>query len=293
MTALEVAQSPLTPEAEAAARAHVQAVVNRSRTSFLAGMRVLPRPRREAMYAIYAFCREVDDIADEPGLLEAKLAALAQWRQEIERLYDGRPTRPTAQALLGPVAAYRLPKAEFLAVIDGMEMDARGPIRAPDRATLTLYCRRVAGAVGQLSIRAFGAEGPAAERLAVALGEALQLTNILRDLAEDAADGRLYLPAEALQAAGIEGSDPAAALADPRLPAVLEQVAAWAEERFAESRALIRQLPRRTIRPAVLMQEVYWRILQRLKARGLGVLAPRVSLSTGEKLWVLLRYGVF
>ena len=217
---------------------------------------------------------------------------LAAWRQEIEALYRGRPTRRTTQALLRPVADYRLPQAEFLAVIDGMEMDARGPVVAPDRATLALYCRCVAGAVGQLSIRAFGAEGQAAERLAVALGEALQLTNVLRDQAEDAADGRLYLPEELLAAAGVASRDPAAVLRDPKVGEARAALAAWAEERFAESRALIARLPRRTIRPAVLMLEVYWRLWQRMAARGWDVVEPRVRLSAAQKLWVLLRHGV-
>jgi phytoene synthase len=275
------------------AEAHVDAVVGRSKTSFLAGMRILPRPRRQAMYAIYAFCREVDDIADEPGPLPEKLEQLAGWRREIDALYAGRPTRPTAQALLRPVADYRLPKAEFLAVVDGMEMDAKGPIVAPDVETLRLYCRRVAGAVGQLSIRAFGASGADAEALAVAEGEALQLTNILRDQAEDAADGRLYLPAEALSAAGIAERDPAAAMQHPRIGEARRLVGEQARLRFAESRTLIGRLPRREIRPAVLMLEVYWRLFRLMERRGWQRVLPRVSLSRPRKLWVLLRYGLF
>jgi phytoene synthase len=275
------------------AQAHVDAVVSRSQTSFLAGMRILPRPRREAMYAIYAFCREVDDIADEPGPLPEKLKELALWRAEVEALYAGRPTRPTTQALLRPVADYRLPKAEFLAIVDGMEMDARGPVVAPDAATLKLYCRRVAGAVGQLSIRVFGASGPEAEALALAEGEALQLTNILRDQAEDAADGRLYLPGEALTAAGIAERDPKAVLADPRVGEARRLVAEEARRRFAESRGLIARLPRAEIKPAILMLEVYWRLLRKMEDRGWRQVLPRVRLSKPRKLWVLLRYGVF
>jgi len=278
--------------AEAADRAHVAEVVGRSKTSFLAGMRILPRPRREAMYAIYAFCREVDDVADEPGPLPPKLVELAAWREEIARLYAGQPTRATTRALLRPVADYALPQAEFQAVIDGMEMDARGPVVAPPLADLRLYCRRVAGAVGQLSIRAFGASGPPAEALAVALGEALQLTNILRDQAEDAADGRLYLPAELLEAAGIASREPRAVMADPRIGEVRAALGRLAAGRFAESRALIARIPRRTIRPAILMQEVYWRILRRLERRGWGRVEPRVSLPKWQKLWVALRYGL-
>ncbi|MDH3597052.1 MAG: squalene/phytoene synthase family protein, partial [Rhodospirillales bacterium] len=181
----------LTPAAATAATHHVHEVVRRSGTSFLWGMRVLPKARREAMFAIYAFCREVDDVADGPDAPAAKLASLEEWRAEIARLYDGRPTRPTTRALAGPVAAYGLPREEFLAVIDGMEMDARAAVVAPSLEDFALYCRRVAGAVGMLSIHAFGAEEPHAREIAVALGEALQITNILRDLAEDAAEGQV------------------------------------------------------------------------------------------------------
>jgi len=278
--------------AEAADRAHVADVVQRSKTSFMSGMRILPRPRREAMYAIYAFCREVDDVADEPGPLPAKLIELAAWREEIRRLFAGRPGRATTRALVRPIADYALPEAEFQAVIDGMEMDARGPVVAPPLADLRLYCRRVAGAVGQLSIRAFGASGPEAERLAVALGEALQLTNILRDQAEDARDGRLYLPTEFLVQAGIASRDPLAVLADPRIGTVRAAVGKLAFERFAESRACIAHIPRRTIKPAILMQEMYWRILRALERRGWEKVEPRLSLSKGSKLWVALRYGL-
>ncbi|HKY95684.1 MAG TPA: presqualene diphosphate synthase HpnD [Kiloniellales bacterium] len=276
----------------AGAQAHVDAVVGRSKTSFLAGMRILPRPRREAMYAIYAFCREVDDVADEPGPLPEKLRELALWRAEVEALFAGRPTRPTTRALLRPLADYRLPKAEFLAIIDGMEMDARGPIVAPDAATLALYCRRVAGAVGQLSIRVFGATGADAEALAIAEGEALQLTNILRDQAEDAADGRLYLPAEALAAAGIAERDPGAVLAHPQIGEARRLVGEQAQLRFAESRALIARLPRAAIKPAILMLEVYWRLFRLMQDRGWQQVLPRVRLSKPRKLLVLLRYGL-
>ena len=192
-----------------------------------------------------------------------------------------------------PVSDYRLVKAEFLTIVDGMEMDARGPIVAPDAETLKLYCRRVAGAVGQLSIRAFGASGPEAEALAVAEGEALQLTNILRDQAEDAADGRLYLPAEALAAAGIATRDPNAVLTHPKVGEARRRVAEQAKQRFAESRALIARIPRADIKPAILMLEVYWRLLRKMERRGWQQVLPRVRLSKAAKLWVLLRYGLF
>ncbi len=276
-----------------AAREHAHEVAARSGSSFLWGIRILPRPRREAMYAIYAFCREVDDIADEAGSTEEKLAALDVWRDEVARLYEGRPRHPTALALLPAVEAYGLPREEFLAVIDGMAMDAREAMVAPSLADFTLYCRRVAGAVGRLSIRTFGACEPEAADLALVLGEALQITNVLRDLDEDAAQGRLYLPAELLDEAGIAVRLPAAVLADPALARVCEALVARARERFARSGELLGACERRSVKPAVLMMEIYRRILDRLEARGWAPPRRRVRVSRPEKAWVALRYGLF
>ncbi|MFQ6016817.1 MAG: presqualene diphosphate synthase HpnD [Kiloniellaceae bacterium] len=280
------------PGRDAAAMRHVREVVARSGTSFLWGMRALPRPRREAMYAIYAFCREVDDIADEPGEPQAKLARLDDWREEIERLFGGVPRWPTTRALLGPVAQYGLPRAEFLAIIDGMEMDVRGVIQAPTRDGFRLYCRRVAGAVGMLSIRVFGESGPAAEELAVVLGAALQTTNILRDLAEDAGRGRLYLPRDLLDKHGIETRDPASVLADPALAPACAELAQVARDRFRRARTLLKDCDRRRVRPAILMLEAYDRILTRLEARGWDRPDVAVRLSSVEKLWIALRHSL-
>jgi phytoene synthase len=271
------------------AQAHVREVATRSGSSFLWGMRLLPRPRREAMYAIYAFCREVDDIADEGGTPAEKQRALAAWREEIERLYAGAPSRPTAEALLAPLRDYGLPKEEFLAVIDGMEMDAREDIRAPSLADFRLYCRRVAGAVGVLSVHAFGATEPEARELALAEGDALQFTNILRDVAEDAERGRLYLPRELLQRHGIDSSDPMTVLADPRLPAVCRDLAALAEERFAEAERLMARCARGPMRPARIMLAMYRRLLTRLQQNDWQNITLRVSLPKAEKLWIALR----
>src|SRR5262249_3008692 len=146
-----------------------------------------------------------------------KRAGLEEWRAEIDRLYGGKPLKPVARALMEPVRSYGLRKQDFLAVIDGMEMDAEQAIVAPDIATLDLYCDRVASAVGHLSVRAFGAGEPEADTVAHHLGRALQLTNILRDLAEDADRGRLYLPRELLEQQGISYADPKAVLTHPKL----------------------------------------------------------------------------
>ena len=281
-----------SPPDLAAARAHVQAVVAASGSSFYWSMRLLPRPKRDAMYAIYAFCREVDDVADGDGAPAAKLALLDGWRAEIRALVAGRPRSPTALALAQPVVRYQLPQAEFDALIDGMEMDAAGRMQAPSQAELERYCRCVAGAVGLLSLRVFGARGTQPERGALALGEALQLTNILRDLAEDAGRGRLYLPRELLERHGIAPGDPDRALRHPALPRVCGVLAGRARERFVAADGLFAAADRRQLRPALVMMQVYRRTLERLVARGWQQLDRPVRIPQPERLWLAVRYGL-
>jgi len=282
----------IDPTDDAQAWTHVRRVVEASGSSFLAGMRILPERRRNAMYAIYAFCREVDDIADEPAPLAEKRARLDAWRAEIAGLYEaGSLHEPTAVALRGPVAEFGLAKEDFLALIEGMEMDANGPIRAPSEAELERYCDRVACAVGRLSVKAFGTDGPEAERIAYELGQALQLTNILRDLDEDAADGRLYLPAELLDRHGIAEREPAAVLAHPALDAVCAELAQRARTHFEAARSAIARSERGPLRPAIVMMEVYRRVLDALVARGW---TRRHEVGPGKltKLWIAVRYGL-
>ena len=157
-------------------------------SSFFSAMQLLPVRRREAMRALYAFCREVDDIADGEASRSLKQALLLKWRSEIAHLFAGRPQHDVTRRLSEAIHLYSLRCDDFLAIIDGMEMDARRDIRAPSFAELDRYCERVAVAVGRISVRIFGEASPAGERVAAELGRALQLTNILRDLAEDASD---------------------------------------------------------------------------------------------------------
>jgi phytoene synthase len=281
-----------TPEARSAAEAHVRAVVVGSGTSFYWGMRLLGAAKRKAMYAIYAFCREVDDVADGDAPSVAKLDELAGWRREVEALFAGGPRRPTTLALLEPVARFGLPAGEFHAMIDGMEMDACGAMRAPPMADLMHYCRCVAGAVGLLSIRVFGADGARTREGALALGEALQLTNILRDLSEDAARGRLYLPRELLEQHRIAVAEPLCVLRDPRLPKVCDAMAALARERFVAAERKFEPGDRRALRPALVMMHLYRRTLDRLLARGWRHLEAPVRLARPERLWLALRYGL-
>lgn len=281
-------QQPAYDDPGAAIHARVAA----AGTSFYWAMRLLPQARREAMFAVYAFCREVDDIADSDDPPGVKLAGLASWRAEVDAIYAGQPRQPLGAVLAALVPAYRLRREDFLAVIDGMEMDARENIHAPSLAELDLYCDRVASAVGRLSVRIFGAESAAADRVAWALGRALQLTNILRDIDEDAARGRLYLPCDLLRKHSIAATDIDAVLHHPALPKVCEDLAGLAEQRFTEANAAMAQCPRRAMRPAAVMGAVYHAILLRLRERGWTALAAPVKLPAPLKLWLALRHGL-
>src|SRR5262245_44239034 len=172
-------------------------------SSFAWAMHFLPVQRRQALRALYAYCREVDEIADGEGSRSLKQTLLSNWRGEIARLYGGAPRNAVTLGLSKAIHLYGLQCHDFLAIIDGAEMKAQTDIRAPSLAQLDRYCERVAIAVGRLSVRVVGEETPAGERVAAELGRALQLTNILRDLAEDARRHRLYLPRELLHAHGI------------------------------------------------------------------------------------------
>jgi presqualene diphosphate synthase len=277
---------------EAALRQTIQDRVEAAGTSFYWAMRLLPRHRREGMYALYAFCREVDDIADGAQPAAEKLAALAAWRREIASLYDGRPRHIVARALREPLARYHLRRGDFLAIIDGMEMDACESIRAPDLATLDLYCARVASAVGHLSVHVFGDSGAAAHAVADSLGRALQLTNILRDLDEDAGRGRLYLPREILDRHGIRNAEPGAVLRHPALPSACRDLAAIAEAHFDEGESAMRWCSRRAMRPAAVMAALYRATLSALVRSEWRDPTVRVSLPTPLKLWLAARHGL-
>src|ERR1700726_1870924 len=251
-------------------------------------MRILPRAEREAMFEIYSFCRAVDDIADDPGPREPRRGQLQVWRANIDAIYSGSPPGSLA-GLADSVKAFSLQREDFIAVIDGMEMDVDADIRAPDWKTLYLYCDRVACAVGRLSVRVFGMAPDAGLALANHLGRALQLTNILRDLDEDAAMGRLYLPREVLRDAGIISTDPATVLANPMLGVVCDTVVALAREHFREARAIMAQSPRRTVRAPRIMAAAYRAILDKLVARGFAPPRAPVRHSKFRLLLIVLR----
>ncbi len=275
---------------DALALAHAKAVVVRSGTSFTLGMRVLPRRRRDAMYAIYAFCREIDDIADEPGAREDKLAALEGWRAEIGRIYQGRPVKPTGRALAIALKRFDLPRKEFLMLIEGMEMDAEGPYHPQNLDELLDYCRRVAGGVGLLSMPVFGAApGKASDDFAINLANALQLTNILRDIGEDAGLGRLYFPRDLLTKYGLPTSDPQEVIAHKELASAARELGGLARNYFRQAQAALKKLERKHVRPALLMMGVYEAYLNKMEARGWDKALEPVTLTKGQKLMAALR----
>jgi presqualene diphosphate synthase len=264
-----------------------------SGSSFYAAMRLLPAPERAAMFGIYAFCRVVDDVADEPGPTpDERRVELDRWRADVAGLFAGNPA-PRIAYLDEHVRRFGLKEADFLAIVDGMEMDVGAPIIAPDYATLDLYCDRVASAVGRLSVKIFGMPDGPGETLAYHLGRALQLTNILRDLDEDAEMGRLYLPFEALAIAGIvEPYDPVAVVNDPRIDAACRWVAGKAHEQYALADAVLKTRPPGRIRSPRLMREVYQQILRETEAVGWAPPRRRVSLGKARLLWIVLRHGL-
>lgn len=295
---MQLAQIPSAVAAPAPSDiSFIRAKVQAAGSSFYWAMRFLPSHKREALFAIYAFCREVDDIADGDQTREDKIIALDRWRRKIEDLYAGKPGDEITRALAPAVDAFKLRKKDFIAVIEGMEMDARGPIVAPPLEELDLYCDRVASAVGRLCIHAFGEPTPAGARVADRLGRALQLTNILRDVEEDAAIGRLYLPAEYIAEAGITVTSPHDVAADAKLQHVIAAVGALAEKAFADSEAAMALCDKNAVRPAVIMMRVYRQHLDRIRDNGWNLVQPLRGFAkfkaNASKLWTAVHTGLF
>jgi phytoene synthase len=275
---------------ETAAAANPSYGTTASGSSFYAAMRILPPEQREAMFQIYSFCRQVDDIADSDGPRPERLAALQRWRHDIESLYQGHPPA-RLKDYVGSIRKFDLRREDFLAIVDGMEMDVPQDIRAPDLVTLDLYCDRVASAVGRLSVRVFGLPEADGILLAHHLGRALQLTNILRDIDEDAAIGRLYLPKEGLLHAGITTTDPIRVTNDPALPKACASLVPQILGHFDKADEVMRRTPRRVVRAPRIMSKYYRAILQLLLKRGFAQPRPPVRLNKMARMAIVLRYA--
>jgi phytoene synthase len=261
-------------------------------SSFYLAMRILPPERRQAMYEVYAFCRAVDDIADDGGARAGRIAMLDRWRADLARLYAGKGTTALTEGLAAPIKTFGLKQEDFLAVIAGMEMDVRRDIQAPDWEALDLYCDRVASAVGRLSIKIFGIEEEKGRMLSHHLGRALQMTNILRDLDQDAEMGRLYLPKELLANAGIADQDIAKVLSHPRLGEACGALVVRARRHFVEAATVMARCERQSVRSPRIMASVYRALLEKLVSRGWNAPRAEVSPSKLQFLWAVMRYGV-
>jgi len=264
-----------------------------SGSSFYYSFRFLSPDRRRAITAFYAFCREVDDIADECQDANLAHTKLAWWRDEIARLYDGSPGHPVTLALTEAIAPFHLPQDAFEQIIDGMEMDldfANGqPVHYPDYKSLRLYCHRVAGVVGEVAASIFGMTDRTTLKYANKLGLAFQLTNIIRDVGEDARRNRIYLPANELAKFGVSPAD----LMQARMSDNFRNLMAFQTERarqtYDEAMAMLPVADRKAQRPGLIMAAIYRSLLEEIQADGFQVLDRRTSLTPLRKLWLAWR----
>ena len=259
-----------------------------SGSSFYYSFLFLPPPRRRAIIALYAFCREVDDVVDEVSDSDVAAAKLAWWRREVALVFNGQPSHPVALALHSVVREFDLPESHFQAVIDGMAMDL-SQTRYLDFAALELYCHRVAGVVGLMSAEIFGYSDPATKGYARDLGVAFQLTNIIRDVGEDVRRGRIYLPQDELQRFAVPGSALLRAEYSSEFRHLMrfqtERARTWYDRAFA-------QLPaqdRKAQRAGLVMAAIYRTLLDEISRDGYKVLDRRTSLTPLRKLWLAWR----
>lgn len=270
------------------AYAYCQAITRRAARNFYFAFITLPAKRRRAIYAAYAFCRIADDIADGDAPLPDKRTQLAALRQGLDRALAGAPGGPVLTALADAVRAYRVPHRLFHDVLDGVEMDLT-PRRYETFEDLRAYCERVASAVGLVCIEVFGYRDARARQAAADLGLAMQLTNILRDLREDAARGRAYLPQEDLRRFGYTDGELRNGVRNERFVAMMRFQAERARRYFASGATLVPLVPWRSRPCPAVLHAIYRRLLDRMEQRGFDVFAERARLSTSEKLRIMAR----
>ena len=256
-----------------------------SGSSFYYSFLFLPPERRRAITALYAFCREVDDTVDETSDQSVARIKLAWWRNEVAQMFTGTPTHPVMLALQPHLAVYDLKQEHLLAIIDGMEMDL-DQSRYLDYPNLKKYCWHVAGVVGILSASIFGVTNPQTLRYAEALGLAFQLTNIIRDVGEDARKGRIYLPINELQQFNVTAADLLNARHSEKFEALMKFQADRAQKLYDEAFALLPQEDRRAQRPGLMMAAIYRTLLDEVERDGFHVLNQKISLTPLRKLWL-------
>jgi phytoene synthase len=268
------------------AQAYCTTLTKKSGSNFYYSFLFLPRARRAAMYTVYAFCKEVDNAVDEPPAGSKPEAELQRWWNELEAAYQGTPTFPVTISLATHVRQLSIPQAYFKELIKGVGMDLSAA-RYASFQDLSLYCYRVASVVGLICLHIFGPTSARAQDYAVALGMAFQLTNILRDIDTDAAQGRIYLPQEDLIKFGCTEQMILERKENPALRALLSFEAARAHEYYAKAQAAFEALPahdRSALTVSEIMRAVYFRILKKIEEPGHQIFGPRVRLSTNHRL---------
>ena len=273
-------------------QAYVEQKAAASGSSFYYAFLFLPRPRRAAITAFYAFCREVDDVVDDmvdPGVAASKLA---WWREEVQGAFAGQPSHPVMLALMPLAGDYRITSRQLLAVIDGCQMDLQ-QTRYLDYTNLQQYCHLVAGVVGEVAAGIFGQTQTGTTTYAHKLGLALQLTNIIRDVGEDAMRGRIYLPIDELQRFGVKAQEILKRQTEgdfqPRFRALMQFQAQRAHAAYDEALSLLPQADRRAQKPGLMMASIYRALLREIEHDDFAVLAQRVSLTPLRKLWLAWR----
>ena len=259
-----------------------------SGSSFYNSFRFLPPNRRRAITALYAYCREVDDVVDECSDAQIAATKLAWWRQELDRLYAGQPEHPVTRALQPVLAEFNLPQELLLEIIDGMAMDLQ-QTRYADFTALSLYCYRVASVVGLLAAEIFGYTERQTQKYAHDLGMAFQLTNIIRDVGEDARRGRIYLPLDELQRFEVPVDDILNARQTDNFRRLMEFQIERAEHYYAQAMSELPAVDRKAQRPGLVMAAIYRTLLDEIKRDGCQVLRQRISLPPLRKLWIAWR----
>ena len=268
--------------------AYCQQKAAASGSSFYYSFLFLPPERRRAITALYAFCREVDDVVDECADPQLARSRLAWWRAELTATYDGRPSHPVTQSLAAAARSFHLPQELLAEIIDGMEMDLSQK-RYADFKALHLYCYRVASTVGLLAAEIFGHEDRRTLKYAHDLGLAFQLTNIIRDVGEDARRGRIYLPEEDLDRFGVGAGDILRARYSEAFRRLMEFQIERADGYYAQAFAQLPAQDRRTQRPGLVMAAIYRALLREIHRDGCRVLDHRMALTPLRKLWIAWR----
>jgi phytoene synthase len=259
-----------------------------SGSSFYYSFLFLPPERRRAITALYAFCREVDDVVDECSDAQVAAGKLAWWRAELDGLYAGRPQHPVTKALQAVLPQFALPQEQLLEIIDGMEMDLQ-QTRYLDFKALSLYCYRVASVVGLLAAEIFGHTDRRTLKYAHDLGMAFQLTNIIRDVGEDARRGRVYLPLDELKRFEVPVADILNARHSENFRRLMEFQIERAEGYYAQAMSQLPEADRKAQRPGLVMAAIYRTLLDEIKRDGCQVLNQRTSLTPLRKLWIAWR----